>query len=171
MPGFRRAQSYPKIGGSVRASRLVPGFRCAQSGVRRGRGWEADERPEPRSLGLLPSGPDPVGEWLAHRQPPGPYIGRSGWESKSSLPRLPRAHVTVGSRKIACCSLLSRRASLRKSHAVKVVCRHFPDAIRLDEPVREGHQVPRGVFFRRRQGQAEIKSSGGDLATGRHRAK
>jgi hypothetical protein len=34
------------------------------------RGWEADERPEPRSLGLLPSGPDPVGEWLAHRQPP-----------------------------------------------------------------------------------------------------
>src|SRR5882672_7522871 len=34
--------------------------------------WEADERPEPRSLGLLPSGPDPVGEWLVHRQPPGP---------------------------------------------------------------------------------------------------
>jgi hypothetical protein len=33
-------------------------------------GWEADERPEPRSLGLLPSGPDPVGEWLVHRQPP-----------------------------------------------------------------------------------------------------
>src|SRR5262249_57906309 len=34
--------------------------------------WEADERPEPRSLGLLPSGPDPVGEWLVHRQPPAP---------------------------------------------------------------------------------------------------
>src|SRR5215470_6692801 len=34
--------------------------------------WEADERPEPRSLGLLPSGPDPVGEWLVHRQPPVP---------------------------------------------------------------------------------------------------
>src|SRR5919204_5337342 len=32
--------------------------------------WEADERPEPRSLGLLPSGPAPVGEWLVHRQPP-----------------------------------------------------------------------------------------------------
>jgi hypothetical protein len=32
--------------------------------------WEADERPEPRSLGLLPSGSDPVGEWLVHRQPP-----------------------------------------------------------------------------------------------------
>ena len=28
------------------------------------------------SLGLLPSGPDPVGEWLVHRQPPGVYIGR-----------------------------------------------------------------------------------------------
>src|SRR4029078_13726426 len=31
---------------------------------------EADERPEPRSLGLLPSGPDPVGEWAGHRPPP-----------------------------------------------------------------------------------------------------
>ncbi len=40
--------------------------------------WEADERPEPSSLGLLPSGPDPVGEWLVHRQPPGSYIGRTG---------------------------------------------------------------------------------------------
>src|SRR6266542_1777685 len=30
--------------------------------------WEADERPEPRSLGLLPSGPDPVGEWLVNRR-------------------------------------------------------------------------------------------------------
>src|SRR6516164_1562924 len=53
------------------------------AGARRGKiGWEADERPEPRSLGLLPSGPDPVGEWLVHRQPPMPYIGRCGVESK-----------------------------------------------------------------------------------------
>src|SRR5512132_1861521 len=44
--------------------------------------WEADERPEPRSLGLLPSGPDPVGEWLVHRQPPKAYIGPMGRESK-----------------------------------------------------------------------------------------
>src|SRR5690349_21891456 len=36
-----------------------------------GNRWEADERPDPCSLGLLPSGPDPVGEWLVHRQPPG----------------------------------------------------------------------------------------------------
>src|SRR5262249_42088466 len=53
------------------------------------RGWEADERPEPRSLGLLPSGPDPVGEWLAHRQPPGLYIGRGGRESKPRCPAAP----------------------------------------------------------------------------------
>ena len=50
------------------------------------KGWEADERPEPRSLGLLPSGPDPVGEWLVHRQPPGCYIGRGGAESKPARP-------------------------------------------------------------------------------------
>src|SRR6202140_1426348 len=34
------------------------------------------------SLGLLPSGPDPVGEWLVHRQSPGPYLGPKGPESK-----------------------------------------------------------------------------------------
>jgi len=57
----------------------VPVSRFAQC---ENKGWEADERPEPRSLGLLPSGPDPVGEWLVHRQPPGDYIGRGGGESK-----------------------------------------------------------------------------------------
>src|SRR5947209_1947128 len=34
------------------------------------------------SLGLLPSGPDPVGEWLVHRQSPGPYLGPKQPESK-----------------------------------------------------------------------------------------
>src|SRR6478672_6555280 len=34
------------------------------------------------SLGLLPSGPDPVGEWLVHRQSPAPYLGPKGPESK-----------------------------------------------------------------------------------------
>src|SRR6059058_5181001 len=34
------------------------------------------------SLGLLPSGPDPVGEWLVHRQSPGPYLGPKARESK-----------------------------------------------------------------------------------------
>src|SRR5437879_11968290 len=37
------------------------------------------------SLGLLPSGPDPVGEWLVHRQSPGPYLGPKGPESKRSF--------------------------------------------------------------------------------------
>jgi diadenosine tetraphosphate (Ap4A) HIT family hydrolase len=49
--------------------------------------WEADERPEPRSLGLLPSGPDPVGEWLVHRQPPGP-ISAARVEKASQAPSL-----------------------------------------------------------------------------------
>src|SRR5436189_5314895 len=39
------------------------------------------------SLGLLPSGPDPVGEWLVHRQSPGPYLGPKGPESKRGLGR------------------------------------------------------------------------------------
>src|SRR5205809_7060803 len=34
------------------------------------------------SLGLLPSGPDPVGEWLVHRQSPGPYLGPTRDEGK-----------------------------------------------------------------------------------------
>jgi hypothetical protein len=34
------------------------------------------------SLGLLPSGPDPVGEWLVHRQSPGAYLGPKLAESK-----------------------------------------------------------------------------------------
>ena len=38
--------------------------------------------PNRSSLGLLPSGPDPVGEWLVHRQPPGLYIGGTEWECK-----------------------------------------------------------------------------------------
>src|SRR5205809_7819098 len=34
------------------------------------------------SLGLLPSGPDPVGEWLVHRQSPEAYLGPKAPESK-----------------------------------------------------------------------------------------
>jgi len=34
------------------------------------------------SLGLLPSGPDPVGEWPVHRQPPAPYIGACAGDCK-----------------------------------------------------------------------------------------
>ena len=32
----------------------------------------------PVSLGLLPSGPDPVGEWCVHCQPPSTYLDRPG---------------------------------------------------------------------------------------------
>src|ERR1700730_18988897 len=38
--------------------------------------------PNRSSLGLLPPGPDPVGEWLVHRQPPAAYIGRTRRERK-----------------------------------------------------------------------------------------
>ena len=31
----------------------------------------------PVSLGLLPSGPDPVGEWCVHRQPPSLYLDQA----------------------------------------------------------------------------------------------
>jgi len=38
----------------------------------------------PVSLGLLPSGPDPVGEGCVHRQPPARYIGYLCSENKCS---------------------------------------------------------------------------------------
>src|SRR6516225_580848 len=50
-------------------------------------GWEADERPEPRSLGLLPSGPDPVGEWLVHRQPPASISAQRNENASGARPR------------------------------------------------------------------------------------
>ena len=49
------------------------------------RGGRLDGQPVPISLGLLPSGPDPVGERYVRRQPPARYmvvllqIGKSGW--------------------------------------------------------------------------------------------
>ncbi len=55
--------------------------------------WEADERPDPCSLGWLPSGPDPVDEWLVHRQPPATYIGRTKQESKRAERRRVRSSV------------------------------------------------------------------------------
>src|SRR5262249_3831161 len=50
-------------------------------------GWEADERPEPRSLGLLPSGPDPVGEWLVHRPPPASISAGPNQNANARPPR------------------------------------------------------------------------------------
>jgi len=40
-------------------------------------GWHGD--PCRGSLGLLPSGPDPVGEWLVHHQPPERLISDAPW--------------------------------------------------------------------------------------------
>lgn len=61
----------------------APGSACRERTARiaadkAGEGWEAGQRPDPGSLGLLPSGPDPVGEWLVHRQPPAAYIVQMG---------------------------------------------------------------------------------------------
>jgi|GEM_PF-2183841 hypothetical protein len=36
----------------------------------------------PISLGLLPSGSDPVGEWNVHHQPPALYIGEASPKNK-----------------------------------------------------------------------------------------
>ena len=51
-----------------RRSRLVPRARMRNWGGR------LDERPASGSLGLLPSGSDPVGEGYVHRQPPKPIM-------------------------------------------------------------------------------------------------
>jgi len=42
------------------------------------KGGRLDGQPVPISLGLLPSGPDPVGERYVRRQPPERYIGVLG---------------------------------------------------------------------------------------------
>ena len=46
-----------------------------QPGIEMGGRLTSD--PNRSSLGLLPSGPDPVGEWLVHCQSPGPIWGQS----------------------------------------------------------------------------------------------
>src|SRR5437899_2969947 len=58
--------------------------------------WEADERPEPRSLGLLPSGPDPVGEWLVHCQPPVPISAQRNENASGGGARSTARLETVG---------------------------------------------------------------------------
>src|SRR5215469_18814339 len=94
--GWKRCASHDPVGSAA----FAPDSDFA---ALRNSGWEADERPEPRSLGLLPSGPDPVGEWLVHRQPPGPYIGRGEGESK----RTPQSMIAQSGsrfRKRSCCT-------------------------------------------------------------------
>src|SRR5947209_15551598 len=62
----------------------------------------------PVSLGLLPSGPDPVGEWCVHRQPPGPYLAHDGGERKAG-DRLGKAAAELLS-----CSLFASCISRRR---------------------------------------------------------
>jgi hypothetical protein len=55
----------------------------------------------PVSLGLLPSGPDPVGEWCVHRQPPDGYLDEDAMDCKGARRRkrkLPDKRVGVGRR-------------------------------------------------------------------------
>src|SRR6185295_16414475 len=64
----------PKPHGTERAGLMDSGLATSsRPGMTKESEWEADERPDPCSLGLLPSGPDPVGEWFVHRQPPASY--------------------------------------------------------------------------------------------------
>ncbi len=58
----------------------MPNVLCARIQVETGGRLTSD--PIRTSLGLLPSGPDPVGEWLVHRQSPGPYLEPNPLESK-----------------------------------------------------------------------------------------
>src|ERR1700694_113938 len=49
---------------------------CAIRSKKTGRRLTSD--PIRTSLGLLPSGPDPVGEWLLHRHSPRAFFGAKG---------------------------------------------------------------------------------------------
>src|ERR1700691_3999809 len=60
---------------------------CDFCAIRSKTGRRLTSDPIRTSLGLLPSGPDPVGEWLVHRQSPGPYLGPKAPESKRGICR------------------------------------------------------------------------------------
>src|SRR5690348_12089359 len=61
----------------------------------REKGGRLTSDPNRSSLGLLPSGPDPVGEWFVHCQPPASYIGRTKGESKRGGQR-ETCHLAMG---------------------------------------------------------------------------
>jgi hypothetical protein len=48
------------------------------------------------SLGLLPSGPDPVGEWFVHHQPPDLHIGNLHAKCKQNDEKTPDAVLDGG---------------------------------------------------------------------------
>jgi len=61
---------------------LIPKARKAGAKQQAG-DWHND--PCRYSLGLLPSGPDPIGEWRVHHQPPAVHIANSGTKSKQKM--------------------------------------------------------------------------------------
>src|SRR3990170_1294649 len=77
---FRASAAWLSIWGSSPAmTRSAPIVELTTLGARGGR---LDEQPAKRSLGLLPSGPDPVGEARACCQPPSGNIGHGAPVSK-----------------------------------------------------------------------------------------
>src|SRR5207237_3715513 len=73
-------------GGVVHWCAWMRGSRPAHEGEEMMIGGRLTSDPNRSSLGLLPSGPDPVGEWLVHRQPPASYIGGTEREGKPAAP-------------------------------------------------------------------------------------
>jgi len=63
---------------------LNPSYARPRSALEIGRRLTSD--PNRSSLGLLPSGPDPVGEWPVHRQPPGPLYRRNRTRLQAAEP-------------------------------------------------------------------------------------
>src|SRR2546423_15040739 len=82
--GPRRMDACAALRGSLSLAPEANGAKIACTAELSGR---LTSDPSRSSLGLLPSGPDPVGEWLVHPQPPGSYIRRTKHECKRR-PRL-----------------------------------------------------------------------------------
>ena len=59
------------------------------------RGGRLTSDPNRSSLGLLPSGPDPVGEWLVHCQSPSPIWGQPTGKASQLTPAVP-FHLAIG---------------------------------------------------------------------------
>src|SRR5580692_6426738 len=74
------------LAGESSAGRVTP-FGAIRPKNRRKTSRRLTSDPIRTSLGLLPSGPDPVGEWLVHRQSPAPYLGPKAPESKRGICR------------------------------------------------------------------------------------
>jgi hypothetical protein len=88
------AESTPKARTLNRKGRRFPRDSLEKTGRR------LTSDPIRTSLGLLPSGPDPVGEWLVHRQSPGTYLGPKGQESKRGKAVMPRESGVSSQRRI-----------------------------------------------------------------------